>query len=195
MHNSKNIFLKVFAGVLCAVLLIASGITPTAYQTVQDEGSSLAQRNTLNFTGAGVACVDATTKTTCTIDGSSANQAIRNFGGTFDGGGVALVVGKTSYITVTFGCTIAAYNILVDAGTVSFDVWKVATGTAIPTVSNTIISGASYLAISTGTALHSTTTSSFTSTTVTANDIVGINLQATSGVATYAQLVLQCNAT
>jgi hypothetical protein len=41
------------------------------YATVQDEGSGLTARTTLNFTGAGVSCADDTTKTTCTIAGGS----------------------------------------------------------------------------------------------------------------------------
>jgi hypothetical protein len=129
--------------------------------------------------------------TTC--GGGSANQQIRSWGGSFDGGGSALTSGKTTYVTVPFACTIAAWNILVDTGTASFDVWKVATGTAIPTVSNSILTGG-FLSIGSGTALHSTTLTAFTTTTVSANDIVGINLEAVSG-ATIAQLVIQCNAT
>ena len=41
------------------------------YATIQDEGTSLTQRNTLNFTGAGVTCVDnvGSTRTDCTISG------------------------------------------------------------------------------------------------------------------------------
>lgn len=40
-----------------------------AYQTVQDEASNLAQRSTLNFTGAGASCVDnpGSARTDCTI--------------------------------------------------------------------------------------------------------------------------------
>lgn len=128
-----------------------------------------------------------------TVSGSS-NLSIRAFGGGFDGGGVALTAGKTVYVTVPYACTIAAYNITADTGTVSFDIWKIATGTAIPTVANTIISGSNYLSLSSGTAVHSTTTSGFTTTTVSANDILGINIQAVSS-ATLLNLVIQCNAT
>jgi len=125
--------------------------------------------------------------------GGTANQNIRTIGAGFDGAGSALSTGKTAYVTIPYACTIAAYNITVDTGTISFDVWKVATGTAVPVVGNSILTGG-FLALSTGTALHSASTSLFTSTTVTANDIVGINIEAVSG-ATQASLVLQCNAT
>ena len=40
------------------------------YATIQDEGSGLTQRTTLNFVGA-VSCVDDTTRTTCTVSGGS----------------------------------------------------------------------------------------------------------------------------
>lgn len=43
--------------------------TEPNYQTVQDEGSPVTQRNTLNFTGTGVACTDVSSVTTCSIDG------------------------------------------------------------------------------------------------------------------------------
>ncbi|MGH9649597.1 MAG: hypothetical protein ACRD3I_03900, partial [Terriglobales bacterium] len=54
--------------------LAPAGITAlsyTGYSTVQDEAASLAARNTINFTGAGVACTDnaGNTRTDCTITG------------------------------------------------------------------------------------------------------------------------------
>lgn len=125
--------------------------------------------------------------------GISTNQSIRSFGSGFDGGGTALTSGKTTYLTVPFACAISAWNITADTGTVSFDVWKVATGTAIPTISNTIMTGG-YLSLASGTALHSTTLTTFTTTTVSTNDILGINLEAVSG-ATEVSLVIACNAT
>jgi hypothetical protein len=120
------------------------------------------------------------------------NITVRGIGASFDGAGSALTSGKTTYFTIPFTCTITGYNITADTGTVSFDVWKIATGTAIPTVANTILTGG-YLALATGTALHSTSVSLFTTTTVTAFDIFGINLEAVSG-ATEVSLVLACNA-
>lgn len=43
---------------------------PTLYnQTIQDEGSSLTQRSTVNFTGSGVSCTDSGGKTVCTVSG------------------------------------------------------------------------------------------------------------------------------
>lgn len=40
----------------------------SGYNTIQDEGSSLTQRNTINFTGSGMSCVDdGSSKTVCTV--------------------------------------------------------------------------------------------------------------------------------
>jgi hypothetical protein len=122
-----------------------------------------------------------------------ANQTIRAIGAGFDGGGSALTSGSTAvtYFTVPFACTIAAWNITVDTGTITFDVWKIATGTAIPTVANSIVASAAP-AIATGTAIHSTTLTGWT-TAVAANDIFGVNIN-TVATATKASLTLQCNA-
>jgi hypothetical protein len=170
----------------------ASGITQSAYNIIENAGSALAQRTTLNFTGSGVSCSDSSPVTVCNIPGGgSTNSTIRSIGGGFDGGGSALTAGGVTYFTVPFACTIQAWNITVDTGTITFDVWKVASGTAIPTVANTITASA-LPAISTGTAIHSTTLTGWT-TSVAANDIFGIDINAVSS-ATKASLVLQCNA-
>jgi hypothetical protein len=96
---------------------------------------------------------------------------------------------STDYLTVPFGCTIQAYNLVIDSGTITVKFWKVATGTAIPTSSNSI--NTSGVGIASGTAIHSTTLSDFTTTTVTANDILAMNITAASGP-TYVNGVLQC---
>lgn len=46
-----------------------SAVVTQAYATVEDEGSGLTQRSTVNFTGAGVSCADSGGKTVCTISG------------------------------------------------------------------------------------------------------------------------------
>lgn len=55
--------------------------TPSAggYSIVADEGSSLTQRATVNFTGAGVSCVDnaGATRTDCTISGGGASLTVK----------------------------------------------------------------------------------------------------------------------
>ena len=141
-------------------------------------------------------CTDANAGATtvgCPSGGPTSNQNIRSFGAGFNGGGAAITSGSTVYVTVPFACTIVGFNITADTGTISFDVWKLATGTAIPTISATILSGG-FLALSAGTALHSASTALFTTTAVAANDIFAFNVEAVSG-ATNVSLVIQCNAT
>jgi len=122
--------------------------------------------------------------------GASTNSKIRSIGAGFDGGGSAITSSTVTYFTVPFGCTIAAWNITVDTGTITFDVWKIASGTAIPTVANSITASA-LPAISSGTAVHSTTLTGWT-TSVTANDIFGIDVNAVAST-TRASLVLECD--
>lgn len=121
-----------------------------------------------------------------------ANEIIMSVGVTLDGGNSALTTGQKGYLTCPFAGTIVGWNITADTGTCTFDVWKIATGTAVPTVSNTITASAKP-ALATGTAIHSTGLSGWT-TAVAANDIFGFNLDAISG-ATKLTLVIQINKT
>jgi hypothetical protein len=84
----------------------------------------------------------------------------------------------------SFAGAITGYNISADAGTCTIKTWKKATGTAIPTSSDSI--STSGVQLSTGTNVRSSTVSDFTSTTVTAGDI--FNCQATA-VATAKYIV------
>lgn len=124
----------------------------------------------------------------CFFDSNSATVT-HSIGATFDGAGSALTTGTKAYVTVPYACTIQAWNITVDTGTITIDAWKKATGTAIPTISDSITASATP-AISTGTALHSTTLTSWT-TSVSANDIFAFDITAVSS-ATKASLTLQC---
>jgi hypothetical protein len=108
----------------------------------------------------------------------------RSFGAAFDGGGAVLTAGvKSVPMQIPYACTISAWSISVDAGTATAKVWKVATGTAIPTVSK---------AISTGTHVRSTTVSDFTTTAVAANDVYIITLTAVA-TATQASVLVECD--
>lgn len=97
---------------------------------------------------------------------------------------------STDYLTVPFSCKLTAYNIVIDTGTITVKFWKVGTGTAIPTSSNSI--NTSGVGVSSGTAIHSTIMTDFTSTAVTANDILAMNVTAVSGNPTFVNAVLQC---
>jgi hypothetical protein len=104
--------------------------------------------------------------------------------GVGDPAGSALATGVLCYIPVPVACTIASWDILVDSGTATAGIWQVATGTAIPTVSNSIVASAAP-AISTGRAIHSTTMTSWATThgglVLAPGDILGFNLTTTSG--------------
>lgn len=147
--------------------------------------------NTKWYTKGGGFCSLSPTGVEACTGGSTANQNIRSFGGGFDGGGSALTAPAVIYFTVPFACVISAWNITVDTGTATFDIWQIATGPAIPTIANTIVAAAPP-AISTGTAIHSATLTGWT-TTSAANDVYGVVLSAVSG-ATKASLVVECDA-
>lgn len=109
---------------------------------------------------------------------------------TFDGGGSALASGKTIYLRIPFACTIANWSILSDvAETVTIKTWKIASGTVIPTVANSI--STSGVSLSSGTAVVSSTVSDFTSTAVTGNDLMAANITAITA-ATFVNFVLGC---
>lgn len=121
----------------------------------------------------------------------SANVRIRDIGTSWgDTTGSALTSGSVVYMTVPFACTISAWNISVDGGTATIDIWKIATGTAIPTVTNTITASA-LPAIASGTSVHSTTLTGWT-TAVAANDIFGFQLK-TVATAKYVSIDVECD--
>lgn len=115
---------------------------------------------------------------------------VRTISSTFDIGGMPLSAGATRYLTVPFACTLSGWNLAVDQGTASMKIWRVPTGTAIPTIANSISTAG--IAISTGTAAHSTDMSDFTSVAVAANDIFGFNLSAVTS-ATFLSITLECD--
>jgi hypothetical protein len=165
--------------------------------TVTTTGSP-ANNNLTCFSGA-------TSITNCDLSGDVATSGghVTTLGANFKRRGIPFAIGDpaassaltvasttTDYITVPFACTISAYNLLIDAGTITVKFWKVATGTAIPTSGNSI--NTSGVGISSGTAIHSTTLSDFTTTTVTQNDILAMNVTAVA-TAKYVNGVLQCD--
>jgi len=135
------------------------------------------------------------TTSSCAASASQIPATIRTRGLVFsygDPAGSALTVAGTTtdYITVPFACTISAYNLLIDGGTITVKFWKIATGTAIPTSANSI--NTSGVSISSGTAIHSTTVTDFTTTSVAANDIMAMNVTAVS-TAKFISATLECD--
>jgi len=101
----------------------------------------------------------------------------------------ALTTSEVQYVTVPFACTIQAYNLAIDAGTITVKFWKVASGTAIPTASNSINTAG--VSIAGGTAIHSGTLTDFTTTDVVTNDIMAMAVTAVA-TAKFVNGVLQC---
>ncbi len=112
--------------------------------------------------------------------GATGPAVLHGFGADFYNGGVNLTAGLTAYVTVPVGGTISAWNLLVDAGVCTVTVWKIASGTSVPAVGNSISTAG--LSISSGTAIHSTTLSDFTTLTVANHDVVAIHLASCAGV-------------
>ncbi len=116
--------------------------------------------------------------------GVAANVKKTTIGFTVDGGGSAITTGKVKgFFTCPYAGEITGYNIVADAGTCTVKTWKIATGTAKPTVANVI--STSGVGLSSGTAIHSATVTDFTTTAVAANDIFAFDLTA---VATATEL-------
>ena len=106
------------------------------------------------------------------------------------GNSTALTTASVCYFSPTFACTISRYTLMVDAGTVTVKFWKIAAGTALPTISNSI--NTSGVAISSGTVNSSATVTDFTTTTVTANDIFAAQPTAVS-TAKWLTAQVQCD--
>jgi hypothetical protein len=101
------------------------------------------------------------------------------FGFTTDGSGTVIPTGVTGYFTVHESGTITAWSITAvgSSPTCTIDVWKIATGTALPTVANTIMG--TKPALSTGNAIRSTNLTGWT-TTFAAGDIFGFTIDSVS---------------
>lgn len=68
--RTTHIIAAVISALLVGSLTVAAPrIDIPGLRTVQDEGTAVTFRSTLNFAGAGVTCADDTTRTTCTIPG------------------------------------------------------------------------------------------------------------------------------
>lgn len=79
MRNNLLFALIVLAGFVLAIpplRVAASGTLMATYNLVQDEGSNLTRRQTLNCVGAGITCADSGGKTTLTVTGAAAGTAL-----------------------------------------------------------------------------------------------------------------------
>ena len=143
---------------------------------------------------AGAATGGATTPSFRTMAASDvpSNLRARAIGVTFGAqGGTPLTAGQVVYVAVPFSCSIAAWSVMVDTGTVTVDVWKTGAGTSVPTVTNSI-AGSALPSIATGTANVGNTTLTGWTTAVSKNDIMAFAINAATGPTT-ATAEVECD--
>jgi hypothetical protein len=102
----------------------------------------------------------------------------QSIGAHFDGMGSIVLVNTIVYFRAKSAMTITGWSIVAEgtSPTCTLDIWKIASGTSLPTVSNTITASAKP-ALSTGSAVKSTTLTGWT-TAVSADDIFAIKVDA-----------------
>ena len=109
----------------------------------------------------------------------------------FDGGGAVVAGNSVCYARAPFGCTIQSWSIVAQGAgpTATVDIWRVASGTALPTVAATI-AGSSKPALSAGNANASGALTGW-ATSVLPGDIFGFHIDAVSN-ATWIEVRLVC---
>lgn len=117
------------------------------------------------------------------------NATLGSFGASFDGMGSFVLINTRVFFRMQKAGTITEWSIVAEgtSPTATFDVWKIASGTALPTVANTIFG--TKPALATGNAITSTTMTGWT-TSFNANDIFCVNVDACAN-ATELQLLFK----
>ena len=160
-----------------------SGNTLTSNVEGVSDTSLVIGQNTISFSGSTL---------TSTINGVTDTALISVSGGGslapirigWDGQGGVVSTGSTRYYILPYACTITGWSIVATgtSPTTTIDVWRVASGTSLPAVGNTIMG--TKPALSTGNAVRSTTLTGWSPTTFSAGDIIGFNLDAVSNALT-----------
>ena len=127
---------------------------------------------------------------TITAADLATNQNIATLGITIDGGGSAITAGVKGFLRVPFACTISDWYLLADqSGSIVIDVWKDTYANFPPTVADTI-AGTEKPTLASVQGNRDTALSSWT-TTVTADDILGFNVDSATTV-TRVNLTVKC---
>ena len=160
-----------------------SGNTLTSNVEGVSDTSLVIGQNTISFSGSTL---------TSTINGVTDTALISVSGGGslapirigWDGQGGVVSTGSTRYYVLPYACTITGWSIVATgtSPTTTIDVWRVASGTSLPAVGNTIMG--TKPALSTGNAVRSTTLTGWSPTTFSSGDIIGFNLDAVSNALT-----------
>jgi hypothetical protein len=96
-------------------------------------------------------------------------------------------------LPIAIACTLTRYTLALapgDSGAVTVKFWKIASGTAIPTIANVI--NTSGVSVSTGTAVTSANLADFTTTSISANDLMVMAVTAVSGSVSTVMATLTC---
>jgi hypothetical protein len=103
-------------------------------------------------------------------------------GAGFDGQGSVILTGTKTYFRMPTAGTLTSWSITCEgtSPTCTIDIWRVAAGTALPVLGDSIIGAGVKPALSTGNSVTSTTFTSWTSTTFAADDVVCVNVFACS---------------
>ncbi len=185
---------------------VATGITPSGDATISDTGV-ITIKTSVNISGNPTTTTQTALTnntiiaTTAYVDAAASKSVglISNFGvkvGSVTG--PVPPTGQYGSIIIPFNGTITGWDITAygTSPTCTFDVWKVASGTVLPTVANSIIntgSGGAYPALATGNVIRSTNVAHWT-TTVSAGDVIIFNLNAVS-VAPFITLQIELTRT
>lgn len=116
----------------------------------------------------------------------------RTFSASVDGANMNIVAGFIGYYTTNYSGKITGWSITAKGTnpTETFDIWKIATGTSVPTASNTITGGSGNRpGLSTGNALRSTNMTNWT-VNFSTGDVFGFNLDATTNT-TWTQIIVE----
>jgi len=93
-----------------------------------------------------------------------------------DGGGNTITTGIKGYIIVPYACVLNNYSLIGDqTGSIVIDVWKIAAGTTLPAVGNSI-TGGNYPTLTSTTAVNNQALTSWTTVAVTAYDMFAFNV-------------------
>jgi len=167
-----------------------SGGTVTSISVVSANGLAGTVANptttpaiTLSTSITGILKGNGTAVSAATVPDYPTSIKTKVIGYALDGAGGVVATGNTRYIVVPYAGTITGWAITATgtSPTCTIDIWKITTGTALPTVANTIMG--TKPALSTGNSITSTTLTGWT-TTCAANDIWGFNLDACSAALT-----------